>query len=205
MPFPRAGELPVDMIDLIRRLAALWAESPSRPRPTTKACQHWAALIKAWAEDDSLPLYVRKGGVDRGSVTLHESGRQLVPTDNSPAHWAFACAVLGETPTLDDIRAAMAEDRIPVAMVLKGSERNSARYKCLLSQAKNPASRGWKIAHIQPVGLRSRGLLMGISELKVHFRKLMIPENMFVVPVSYAGLGELPEFCTAMGALIKQT
>jgi hypothetical protein len=128
-----------------------------------------------------------------------------VPTDNSPAQWAFAKAVLGETPSLQDIRQASSEDRIPIAMVLKVKEREMARYKCTLDKVVNPNSAGWKLAHVDGVGLGRRTLLTTIDEsiLRQHFRKLMGPANMFVIPLKYAGLGELAEFCRAVGALTE--
>lgn len=62
----------------------------------------------------------------------------------------------------------------------------------------------WKVAHIDAVGLGNRALVdIGESTLRQHFRKLMTPSNMFVVPLKYAGLAELPEFCQAIGTMIK--
>ena len=202
--FPRASGLPPTMRDLIVQLAELWAQDPERPRPAPHVRQHWDSLIAAWAADHSLPLYVRKMDNNRGSVVSHASGRSLVPTDNSPAQWAFALAVLGQTPSLEEIRGAVEEDRIPVAMILKAGERAAARYKCTLSKVVNPNDAGWKVAHIDGVGLSRRVPIteVGESTLEEHFRKLMKPGNMFVIPLRYAGLAELPEFCQALGALV---
>jgi hypothetical protein len=77
---------------------------------------------------------------------------RMIAATNNPAQWAFALAVLGETPSLEDIRKASAEDRIPVAMILKAGERAAAGYKCTLNNVVNPNSAGWKIAHIDGVG-----------------------------------------------------
>jgi hypothetical protein len=193
------------MIDLIVRLAELWRQEPERPRPAPQVCQHWDSLVADWAYDQSLPLYVRKVDNNRGSLVVHVSGRHLVPTDNSPAQWAFALAVLGETPSLQDIRQALAEDHVPIAMILKAKERAVARYKCTLNNVVNPNSAGWKVAHIDGVGLGNRTMLTAVDEstLREHFRKLMAPSNMFAIPLKYAGLGELAEFCRALGAPSK--
>src|SRR5437899_1901216 len=110
-----ASKLPPSMADLVVRLAELWAQAPERPQPTPRVRQHWDSLVPAWADDASLPLYIRKVNNNRGSVVVHASGRELVPTDNSPAQWAFALAVMGETPSLEDIRRATAEDQVPIA------------------------------------------------------------------------------------------
>jgi hypothetical protein len=119
--------LPVDLDAELRRLASLWAEHPVRPRIDSKVATHWDALIAAWAEDDALPLLIRKwkneeagkesGGEGRGEVIIHDSGRELVPADNSAASWSYLSAFCGELPSLSDIQKALKEDRIPVAMV----------------------------------------------------------------------------------------
>ena len=205
--FPAAKGLPQKMTDLILLLAELWAQNPERPRPAQHVCQQWDSLVADWAADQSLPLYIRKVNNNRGSVVIHASGRSLVPTDNSPAQWAFALAVLGGTPALEDIRKASVGDRIPVAMILKAAERAAAQYKCTLNSVVNPNSFGWKVAHIDGVGLGNRTNVSEVSvpTLQEHFRKFMNPRNMFVIPLKYAGLAELPEFCHALGAFIKSS
>jgi hypothetical protein len=204
-PFPMASGLPPEMTDLIERLAELWADNHDRPRPASHVSEHWDELVHTWADDHSLPLLVRRVSNNRGSVVTHPSGRVLVPADNSPASWAFARAILGETPSLEDIRKEFAQDKVPVAMIFKSEEMAKARYKCILKGTQNPNQAGWKVAHIDGVGLRNRGAITEFKEstLVEHFRKFMKPSNMFVVPLNYAGLGELPEFCKVIGMLIK--
>jgi hypothetical protein len=65
--FPRVPEtLPTEMAELVRRLAHLWAEELSRPRPTLEVLEHWDSLIARWSCEPSLPLYVRKYDNNRG-------------------------------------------------------------------------------------------------------------------------------------------
>src|SRR5690349_2338321 len=117
--FPLANGLLPEMTDLIEQLAKLWADSHARPRPAPHVSQHWDELVNNWADDHSLPLLIRKVNNNRGSVVTHPSGRVLVPTDNSPASWAFARAILGEMPSLEDIRSEFTENKVPVAMIFK--------------------------------------------------------------------------------------
>ena len=135
----------------------------------------------------------------------HPSGRVLVPTDNSPASWAFARAILEETPSLEDIKTEFEQDRIRVAMIFKSAELAGARYKWTLNTRLNPNSAGWKIAHTKGIGLRNRVAITEVNKsiLQEHFRKFMKPSNMFLIPLKYAGLGELPEFRQAIEALNK--
>ena len=59
--FPPAPDaLPAEIAELVARLARLWAEEPSRPRPAPEVLEHWDRLIDGWSDDFSLPLYVRK-------------------------------------------------------------------------------------------------------------------------------------------------
>ncbi len=203
---PRAPQnLPSPMPELLVKLAHQWTQQLLRPRPALEVIRYWDQLISEWTQDAAFPLFVRKNGKNRGSVLLHRSGRQLIPTDNSPAHWAFASALLGQMPSREQIRRAMSEDRIPVAMILKASEKTDAKYKCTLDKSFNLNQFGWKVCHVEPVGLGTRTSVVEIDErvLRDHFRKLMTPSNMFVIPLKYAGLGELPEFCRAMGRMLS--
>lgn len=203
--FPRAPDpLPTEMTELLRRLAVLWAREPSRARPTFELVEHWDRLINDWTSDLSLPFYIRKYNDNRGSILSHSSGRSLVPVDNSPAQWAFAQAVLGERPSLDDVRHLIAADKVPVAMMLRPKERAAATYSCTLGKAVNPNTYGWKVAHVDAVGLSSRSDILDLPAdvLESHFRKLMAPRNMFAIPLRYTGLGELPEFRDAIRAIL---
>jgi hypothetical protein len=185
--------------DRIVKLGRFWAEHPKRPRPKRDAREHWEKLIVAWAKDGSLPLYVRKGTDNRGSIVRHKSQRLLIQTDNSPARWAFVLACKGDKPSFEEVKNMVRRDRIPIAMVFSRREKRKARYRCTLRELQQdcPNSAGWKVAHINRVGLKISGSPkeLDIQTLKDHFVKLMTPSNMFVVPKDYAGLAELPEFC----------
>lgn len=176
--FPVAPELPKELKNLIAKLGELWVKCPKRPQPKRD---------------------VRKHSNDRGAVLRHVSGRSFVPTDNSPAKWAFVQSYRGCKPSLKEVTTKVKKNRIPIAMALKRRERAKTHYTYLLNEfeRQNPNSAGWKLAHIESVGLNYRRNLaeLDISTLKKHFVKLMTPSNMFVVPKKYGGLAELPEFC----------
>jgi hypothetical protein len=69
------------------------------------------------------------------------------------------------------------------------------KYSGTLTAADSLNNRGWKLCHIEGVGLRSPTLLedFPIDRLVAHFKLLLKPSNHFLVPLSWAGLGELPE------------
>lgn len=202
-PFVRCPDrLPQDIVALIEQFGRAWADSLLRPRPSAVALAQWSALIEAWVEDDGLPLFVRKHSANRGSVILHSSGRALVPCDNSPAQWAFVMAAAGECPTLHDIKSMFAEDAIPVAMIQRAAERASAKQRCTLSRQFSVNHHGWKLAHIQQIGLNERTAIseLPMERLVSHFRALMSPSNMFVVPLAWAGMAEVEPVIQAIVA-----
>ncbi len=186
---------------LLRELAERWREALGRPRVDPPVSAHWDALIAAWVEDSALPLLVRKAAT-KGAVQRHSSGRELLHVDNSPANWALASALLGRTPTLEEVRAGLREGAIPVAMVKLAVSDEASIYRGLLRAQMDPPNLntlGWKVCHILPVGTSDRtpATAMSLETLKERTRRLLSPSNMFVVPKVYAGLGELPEFIAA--------
>lgn len=196
------GELPPELAAFVEGFGKAWAASALRPRPNDAALSHWAKLVEAWATAGDMPLFVRKHANNRGSVVAHPSGRSLVPTDNSPAHWAYVLASSGECPTLDDIRSMLASDSIPVVMIQKGVEKPLARYHCFLRKEFNVNEFGWKLAHVKPVGLNNRTALadLPIERLQDHFRLFMSPANMFVVPSAWSGLAEVESVINAVAS-----
>lgn len=201
MPLPACPkDLPAELVEHIERFASAWAISPVRPFPSEAAVAHWSALLAEWVADSSMPLYVRKHANNRGAEIEHPSGRKLVPTDNSPAHWAYTLASVGECPNIEAIKEMVAKDRIPVAMIHKAVEKPNAKYRCFLSKEHNVNTQGWKLAHISAVGLNTRTQLaeLPLERLVQQFNDLMSPANMFVVPMAWSGLGETSQVIKAV-------
>lgn len=183
----------------LRSLAERWASSDLRPKLTKRVLVHWDRLIDNWIRDSSLPLYVRKrgAGLSRGCPLQHTTGRTLVPTDNSPAHWSFMSAYKGLRPSLDEVRDEIQADHIPIAMALIArTEKPKAKFRCCRSSLGNPNVLGWKICHKSPVKLQVRGNLtkIPIEIIHRHFRDFLAPSNMFLIPKALSGLGELTHF-----------
>jgi hypothetical protein len=111
----------------------------------------------------------------------------------------MALALCGSRPSLNDVRAMFADDRVPVAMVIKASEKTQAKFRCTRQSSPGPNHMGWKVAHIEDVGLGYTDVLttLPLSELQAHFVRFLSPSNMFLVPKAYAGIAETPEFVSA--------
>lgn len=178
----------------LREVGKLWAASKYRPRVQADLRQRWDKLIDTWA-DSELPLVVRKSSGLRGGTITHSRGRTIVLADNSPAQWAFMRAFQGLSYSLDEIRVQLESGKIPFAFATKRSEKSQMTYTGNLSAADNLNKRGWKLCHIDGVGLRSATRIedFSLERLVTHFRLLLKPSNHFLVPLSWAGLGELPE------------
>jgi hypothetical protein len=195
-------DLPPELQEPLRKFAHAWVLSSLRPRPELQILAHWDSLISTWANAPDLPLFIRKVSAGRGQYLTHPSGRILIPVDNSPAHWSYIHALQNVKLGIADIRKLLAADEIPVAMILKKEEKEKARLLCNRSKwSLNKA--GWKLGHIAPVGLNERTPLteMPLENLKAHFTKLMSPSNMFLVPLSLAGLAEMPVMLEEIKAL----
>lgn len=199
-------QLPVDLTSSVKGLAECWAKSEIRPHPPSDTIQYWGSFIQEWINAPDLPLLIRKHRNDRGSIIAHTSGRSLIPVDNSPAHWSFANALSSELFCLDDIRLAFQQDKIPVAMAFKKDEKAKAKFKCIRSRNVSLNNMGWKLAHIEPVRLGVRGSIddAPLNLLVEHFKRLMSPSNMFVVPLVWAGFGELPEVREVMKSFVPE-
>jgi hypothetical protein len=182
--------------DLIRQAAALWLQSPNRPTPTNDVLERWDAMLDAWVRDKSMPLLIRKSSLGRGKVVFHTSGRALVPTDNTPAHWALALALRGNVPTLAESLLALSAGELGVALAFRPGECERAIYK---GRWKNwPELKGFSVRHIAAVNAGSNVPLTNrpINELLEHTARFLSPRNMFVV-TRKSGLGEVPAFIEA--------
>lgn len=188
-------QLPANIGDLVKKLGRLWAESEACPHIKKQTMTAWDKLIREWAEDNALPLLVRKSSLVRGSEIIHESGRSIIPTDNSPAQWACHLALRDIIPTRRQIHEYFLNDSIPVSFAHKKEEKEQRKYHCTIGQFTINKD-GWKLCHISAVGLKTRSPLqvIDIKDLKRAFCDLLSPSNYFVLPKDWGGLGETPDF-----------
>lgn len=194
--------LPPEISRAAEALAVAYANSPMRPRLATDVIAHWDALIDTWSECEDLPLLVRKQAADIGEVLRHrESGRRLAPCDNSPAHWVIVNAFAsGRAFTMRDVELALANHGVPVTMAMNLAEIAAATMKGVLAKQPSAYKKGWKVDHIDDVGLGQKLRVEDIplADLKGHFCRLMKPSNIVLVPSALKGLGDMPAFIEAI-------
>lgn len=193
----------------IYELGVKWANDPSRPRIPPAALTAWGGLIEDWIAERSLPLLVRKHRNNRGARIQGAGGRVLVPTDNSPAQWAFAVAHSGICPKVLEITGLLERGELPIAMILKTEERPGATYKGVRGKCPGTSDAGWKLAHIEGVALGGRGGIESypLAVIEDHFRRFMSPANMLVVPAEWSGLAEVDAFvngyCSTLASAVS--
>jgi hypothetical protein len=202
---PVFSESLVEIQEGLRTLGKTWAISLGRPSIQRHVLEHWDALLESW-KNSSLPIIVRKSGLVRGSTLEHHEGRTVIVADNSPAHWSFSQAYSGQMPTLSDIRKLLEQHQIPFSYARKTAEREKVTHGCTLASADNVNKRGWKLCHMDGIGLATRTALIDVSldKLLRHFIMLMAPSNHFLVPKHWAGLGEIPEFIDEIQSFEKR-
>ena len=162
--------------------------------PTKDQINIWEGILDEWVSDKTLPLFRRKPSGGRGSQVIHEAGRALMITDNTPAHWVYRTAVLNaDKPTFSIVREAIRNNTFPIAMMMKKVEKEFL----LKSQVSNSSFRlgneNWKVAHIEPIAL-SRQQNLTIEQYEAHHRKFLSLSNMYLIRKDYSGIAEVALF-----------
>lgn len=177
----------------LAELGRRWAASSHRPRPSSEALELWDRFLAAWLSSD-LPLVLRDSR-RRGERLVCASGRAIIFADNTPANWVFHLALEGVIPDLALWSEETLPAHVPLTFLTKGT--NARRD---LNKA------GWKVCHIDPVSDRKRYKIenVGLDVLQAEFMRFLSPRNIFLVPKSISGAGELPEVVNAIAEFDRQ-
>lgn len=184
---------------MIGTLGKKWRKSKQNKKLKHKLVLEWNKVLKEWIDDPSMPLVIRKSqkGLLKGNVVKHKAtGRELIRTDNSFSHWVYYHIWQSEKAfTLLELKEKLKKGDIPFVYINSLAQRKVIKYKMLLGEYCINKF-GLKLCHIRPVGINKRGKIedMPIDDLKNHFMKLSFPSNMFTIPLSIGGLGEIDDF-----------
>jgi hypothetical protein len=195
-------DLPKDIERLLQRAAIKWFKTENRPRISEGSLKKWDELIEEWIKDRSLPIFIRKKSLGRGREIVHREGRIIIPTDNMPANWSFSKAYHGCYFNKAEIKKMLENGEIPFAHALKKEEREFAKKIKVKPNFIDVNKKGWTVRHIQSVGLNEYKEIneIALEEIERHFKNFISPRNMFLVPKSLAGFGELSQVIKAMNS-----
>lgn len=181
----------------LRELAQAWRSAPERPRIAPQVLNHWDELVTWWIYDSDVVLPVRWGaGAHRGS-TAEIDARQMVFVDNSPPQWLFARACEGWSPDSQELAEAVNAE-MPVAQVFNAAEKAAASMTRRLGQGPSTSKLGLRLHHIDPVALGRAPQDCTLEQIQAAAARLLTPRNMFVLPGTIGGLGEIPTFIELM-------
>lgn len=192
--------LPNEIDRHLIEVAKKWRDCEARPCIPNSVLKHWDQLVEYWLNDDTLPIYIRRASKGRGTAIQHRQGRMIHLCDNTPANWSFAMAYQGFTWTWAEMKVTIQQNGIPLAFAIPKNEREGIIITGSKRSNLDVNKKGWKVCHIEPVGLEIRGEIsdMPLEYLEERFRRLISPSNMFLVPKRFSGLGELPQVIEIM-------
>jgi hypothetical protein len=141
---------------------------------------HWDRLVDEWIQDRTVPIFVRKSN-GRGSKISHKEGRTIILTDNTPANWSFSMAYKGYSPDLNDIKDLIDKNKIPIVFAYRVEDKGKLVVTEYLRKDIDLNKKGWKVCHIDEVGLNTRKNINDIplGFLEDRFKRLISPSNMF--------------------------
>jgi hypothetical protein len=161
--------------------------------PKIETINLWSIVINDWLESDSIPLFVRKGGEIRGRI-LEVNGRNIITTDNTPAHWIFKNLVLeNKSFNAQQVDKLIKSNKFPISFIRKKSEYDTLLDGMVADSKTRLNNLGWKLAHIEGIAMK-RGKSITIKDYKTHHSKFLNLSNMYLIDKNYSGLAEVNLF-----------
>ena len=141
--------------NMIKDIGKKWRNDLKNPINDSKykdIANSWNVFVKNWALEPNIPQLIRKKDNEYGTINIHNSGCKLIPVDNSPAQWIFACVCNGFPPP-ENIEKALSEGNIPIAMVLPKTKDGIEMFRGKLGKCHNTQTLDWYLGHKTDVGL----------------------------------------------------
>lgn len=153
----------------------------------------WQKVIDEWIDNDSIPLFVRKGSETRGTK-IEFGGRNIITTDNTPAHWIFKNLVLeGLSFSSQDILDLINSNNFPVSFIRKKTEYETLLDGMVANSKTRLNNAGWKLAHITGIAMK-RGKNITLEDYKKHHTLFLSLSNMYLIDKDFSGLAEVNLF-----------
>jgi hypothetical protein len=198
-------KLPIFLERSLEKVAKKWYYCKIRPRIKETLLKHWDELIYEWIKDKNVPIFVRKFK-ERSQRIQHNQGRTIILTDNTPAIWSFSQACQGYKPDFNKIKDLIKNREIPIVFAISAKDKGNVVKTEYLEKKDDLNKKGWKVCHIDEVGLNTQKNINDIplDSLEERFKRLISPSNMFLVPKTLSGLGELPQVINVMRKTYKK-
>lgn len=92
-------KIPIDeeIKEKINDLGRIWKIASTNPKIKKSIVSKWERIINDWIEGKTLPLIVRKDFGPRGSEFFHDTGRVIIPVDNSFSQWIYYNVLNGKS------------------------------------------------------------------------------------------------------------
>lgn len=162
----------------------------------------WQLVIQKWVNNDSMTLFVRKGGMTRGTKILFEN-RTITTTDNTPAHWVFKNIVFDQQPyTCEEIENIIQLNKFPISFIRKKNEYATLLDGMVADKNLRLNNDGWKLAHIERIAMK-RGKNITLDDYKMHHIKFLDLSNMYLIDKQFSGLAEVDLFNDLVKEYIK--
>lgn len=161
--------------------------------PNKEIINTWQNVIDEWINDDSIPLFVRKGNEIRGTI-IEFDGRNIITTDNTPAHWVFKNIVLERLNfSPQEILELINSNKFPISFIRKKAEYETLLDGMVADNKTRLNNAGWKLAHIIGIAMK-RGKNITIDDYKKHHSQFLALSNMYLIDKKFSGLAEVNLF-----------
>lgn len=162
--------------------------------PEKNIIDSWKLILDEWVKDESMTLFVRKGGEIRGKKINKFPGRLITTTDNTPAHWVFKKMVFDKTIfTKTQIAELINTNSFPISFIRKKDEYETLVGKMVADKTTRLNEQGWKLAHIEGIAMK-RGNGITIEHHMTHHLNFLNLANMYLIDKQFSGLAEVKLF-----------
>lgn len=160
--------------------------------PDKKIVSTWENILSEWVNDESMTLFARKGGKIRGSKIEGIENREILYTDNTPAHWVFKNIFLDKMIVhKSELKILLNEKKFPLCFIRKKAEHETLTAEMVAT--KDTRLTDYKLTHIDRIAMK-RGENISIEDYKNHHFTFLNLSNMYLIDKEFSGLAEVPLF-----------
>ncbi|MBK9391761.1 MAG: hypothetical protein IPN68_16805 [Bacteroidetes bacterium] len=162
--------------------------------PSVMQQKHWEKVLEKWIKDRTIPLFARKASGIRGQAIEHIHSRDVIKTDNTPAHWVFRnCVLNSELPNVERVKKEWDERKFPIAIMIKKTEKEFLIKSQVAANEFRLGKKKLYVAHLDKVAL-PRNLNLPMEQFINHHRRFLSLQNMYAIDIEFYGLTHVKIF-----------